>query len=124
QNHPAANCDQLLTRQDFRRKIIACEYERISFLSQCRGAEKQQYPNAKPQEPSPFCFRGFALCAVSSAPRRCRATSYIITPPATETFREGTLPIMGIETTKSHFRRTKSCNPAPSAPSTMAQFMR
>src|SRR5256885_237882 len=41
--------------------------------------------------------------------RRCflrwRASSYITMPPATDTFRDGTRPSMGIETTKSHLRR-------------------
>src|SRR5215467_13638473 len=53
--------------------------------------------------------------------RRCRATSYITMAAATETFNDGTLPSMGMETRKSHFLRTCSCNPRPSAPSTSAQ---
>src|SRR5262245_45214473 len=50
--------------------------------------------------------------------RLCRTISYSTTPAATETFSEGTLPSMGMETTKSHLRRTRSCNPLPSAPRT------
>ena len=40
---------------------------------------------------------------------------------ATETFNEGTLPNIGIDTRKSHFLRTRSWTPLPSAPSTMPQ---
>ena len=32
-------------------------------------------------------------------------------PPATDTFSDVTLPIMGMETSKSHFLRTRSCKP-------------
>src|SRR5271166_5792283 len=54
---------------------------------------------------------------------RWRTTSYNITPAATETFSDGTLPSIGIETRKSHFRATRSWRPLPSAPRTMAQSM-
>src|SRR5690348_790338 len=55
--------------------------------------------------------------------RRWRATSYITTPAATETLSDGTLPAIGMETRKSHLRRTRSCRPLPSAPRTSAQSM-
>src|SRR5579864_1716609 len=57
----------------------------------------------------------------SSAARRWRTISYKTTAAATETFREGTLPSMGMETRKSHFRLTRSCRPLPSPPRTRAQ---
>src|SRR3954452_6735588 len=65
----------------------------------------------------------YFVLRTSAFVRRWRASSYITMPPATETFSEGTLPSIGIETTKSHLRRTRSCNPFPSAPRTMAQSM-
>src|SRR5215472_3880628 len=55
--------------------------------------------------------------------RRWRATSYITTAPATETFSDGTCPSIGIDTRKSQRLRTRSCSPLPSAPSTTAQCM-
>src|SRR5436305_14984170 len=57
----------------------------------------------------------------SSATRRWRTISYKTTAAATETFRDGTLPSIGIETRKSHLRLTRSCRPLPSPPSTSAQ---
>src|SRR5215475_6651332 len=38
------------------------------------------------------------LAVADYLPRVCRATSYITTPAATETFSDGTLPIIGIDT--------------------------
>src|SRR4030081_2988461 len=55
--------------------------------------------------------------------RRWRTISYSTTAAATETFSDGTLPSIGIETRKSHFLFTRSCRPLPSAPSTSAQSM-
>src|ERR1700730_3274960 len=58
-----------------------------------------------------------------SRARLCLTISYSTTAAATETFRDDTLPSMGIETRKSHFLFTKSCRPLPSAPRTSAQSM-
>src|SRR5271167_4766994 len=55
--------------------------------------------------------------------RRCRTISNNTTAAATETFSDGTLPSIGMETTKSHFLLTRSCSPLPSPPSTSAQSM-
>src|SRR5581483_1277753 len=55
--------------------------------------------------------------------RLCRTISKSTTPAATDTFSDETLPSIVIETRKSHFLRTRSCTPLPSAPSTMAQSM-
>src|SRR5947207_15576503 len=53
------------------------------------------------------------LCLGGGCCLRWRASSYITMPPATETFNDVTRPSIGIETTKSHLRRTRSCNPFP-----------
>src|ERR1039458_1717917 len=55
--------------------------------------------------------------------RLCRTISNRTTAAATETFSDGTLPSIGIETRKSHFLFTRSCNPLPSPPRTSAQSM-
>ena len=63
----------------------------------------------------PLHLEGLAFPGFCAA-RRWRATSYITTAPATETFSEGTWPSMGMETRKSQRLRTRSCSPLPSAP--------
>src|ERR1700693_2893269 len=55
--------------------------------------------------------------------RRCRTISNKTTAAATETFSDGTLPNIGIETRKSHLRFTRSWSPLPSPPRTSAQSM-
>src|SRR5215469_6060331 len=63
------------------------------------------------------------LFDATSLMRRCLTISYKTTAAATETFREGTLPSIGIDTRKSHLRFTRSCRPLPSPPSTRAVSM-
>src|SRR5712692_8227731 len=79
----------------------------LRFLGRGRKPAAQ---NLKLETSSHFCFA-----------RRWRTISYMTTPAATETFKEGTLPSMGMETRKSHLRRTRSCSPLPSAPRIRAQ---
>lgn len=67
--------------------------------NQCQqepGCPKHRMPI---QLPSPF--RDFGLVCVVKVcrfPRLCRIASYITTAPATETFNEDTLPVIGIRT--------------------------
>ena len=55
--------------------------------------------NEQSHEPRPLrCLTEASFVAWAGLARLCRATSYITIAPATETFSEGTLPAMGIET--------------------------
>src|SRR5713101_906286 len=94
--------------------ILSADFWREGSCVFLAGEESRQHKtlDSKLETCFHFCFA-----------RRWRTISYITTPAATETFKEGTLPSMGMETRKSHLRRTRSCSPLPSAPRIRAQSM-
>src|SRR5258708_591442 len=107
----AARTESLLLRLEADFQIVLREDERLAVDRQ-RGRD-QTTEETEDTEGLHVYF--------DAARRRWRTTSNNTIPAATDTFSDGTLPSIGMETRKSQCLRTRSCNPLPSAPSTTAQ---
>src|SRR5215470_2583895 len=101
--NPSADPESLLGGFEPNIQVIFCDGERFAVEGQGgRGCSDKNAENVEKRH------RELA--------RLCRTISYKTTPAATETFKDGTFPSIGIETRKSHFLITRSCKPFPSAP--------
>ena len=109
----AAHSKPVLFRLNLQAQIVVGEAKRLAVERAGRRRTKKQQTQEGETE---LHFLLDAPCAC-----RCRTISYKTTAAATETLSDGTLPSIGIETRKSHFRFTRSCSPLPSPPSTKAQ---
>src|ERR1700722_1946887 len=124
QSDLAAYSQPMLFRLDLHIEIVIGEAERLTVQREAiqrggtEGTQKTEKPDGRLQGAG-FHFDSAEPCFA----RLCLTISYRTTAAATETFSDGTLPSMGIETRKSHFLFTRSCSPLPSPPRTSAQSM-